>query len=163
MGTEEKAFIVPADQIHRADPVEAEASKESTEQKQFITEADSVGSYTPRSLKLTKSALTPQIVDVAPKSIGQLILFELPIVFHIPLFFIYNLTLAQQLDVMLNAVISLILGLVCFDLLDRMKKKKRKEEPISNSGNKFHSYRHITTRPSHYLVYRLEHTRISCV
>jgi hypothetical protein len=98
-----------------------EKQKEPKKKKSFMTAADQKPIH-----KLSEEALDPEIIKSGPKSGGQLLLFELPILFHIPFLFLYDLTSNQQLLLIQNLLFCFVLGLICIDLLNRIRFKPEK-------------------------------------
>jgi hypothetical protein len=86
--------------------------------KKFMSEADRK-----KPFPLDENdVIYPKLVDATPKSGIQLLLFELPILLHFPLFFFYMLTDLQWLDLFVNVIFSFISGLICIDMLNRARK-----------------------------------------
>ena len=75
--------------------------------------------------KLTEEQVYPKIIDATPQSNLQLLLFELPLLFHLPIFLIYSITLDQQVLLIGNVVISFILGMLGCDLMRRFEIHKK--------------------------------------
>lgn len=102
-------FVSPADQ--KAMQKRAEMKKKMM--AFFITESDAQG------MKIRESTLQPKAVDLRPRSPAQFILYEVPLLIHLPFFLLVNLTTTQFWQLIQSAVITFIVSLICIHLINK--------------------------------------------
>jgi hypothetical protein len=102
-------FVTAADQKG----IERRAELKRKLRSFFITENDNIG------MKIHEDSLRPKTVDLRPRSPAQIILFELPLLIHLPFFFLIQLTQVQFIQLLQSALITFALSLVCIHLMNR--------------------------------------------
>jgi hypothetical protein len=87
----------------------------------FITNTDAEGNF-----RIREETLRPKPIDLRPKSPAQILLFEIPLLLHLPFFFLIELTTAQTLELTKSVGITFLISIIAIILLNRITIAKNK-------------------------------------
>jgi hypothetical protein len=74
-----------------------------------------------------EETIYPQLLYMTPKTRFQLLLFEVPLLWYLPFYFLYDLNTSQWLMAIINTFFCFLFGLICIDQLQRLQKTPQKK------------------------------------